>query len=384
MPPVCPQIDPVKPPSLHPRHAALFAADPLLSRRSFALGCQKGDTALAGTAAWSLALEGHLAIRDPILYYAIESIGSAEPVLVELMRGVWGALRPACPWDPSAEWPSIAKTIGTLASAPTGLSAMDLLLHCVSPAGEGSPFVAMRQIRRPARKRALQDRTLPLVDRLAAAFALSDTSDPAWSPEPPLAGGSIYELMSALARMGIPECLLDSVHFAARDHLSAPGLAHALVSSTDGESTPMALAKETTAQVAAIEAGWLDGGAWGPKDLPDVFGLPLATFGLPCTFGPLAMEAALMEDVPIIIKLQAQSGAEPTAIIDTVLKRADRRLLPREQSVAALPSAAALGDLGAFADIGVGPDAIAPTVKLVRPLLPKLAAILTKRLTVLR
>lgn len=91
-----------------------------------------------------------------------------------------------------------------------------------------------------------------------------------------------------------------------------------------------------------------------------------------------------MEDVPVIIKLQAQSGAEPTAIIDTVLKRADRRLLPRDLAVAALPTAAALGDLGAFADIGVGPDAIAPTVKLVRPLLPKLAAILTKRLTVLR
>jgi hypothetical protein len=384
MPPVCPPLDFHKPPILHPRHVALFAADPLLSRRSFALACQKGDTALASAAAWSLAQQGQLAIRDPILYYAIESIGSAEPVLVELMRGVWGALRPNGPWDPVAEWPGIAKSIDTLANAPTGLAAMDLLIHCVSPVDADSSYQALRQVRQSARKRTLQDRSLPLVERLAAALALADTGDPVWSPEPPLASGSTFELMSALARLGVPECLLESVHFAARDHLSAPGLAHALVCTTDGESLPMVLPDEAAGHVAAIEAGWLDGGVWGSADLPDVLGLPLAAFGLPCSFGPLAMEAALMEDVPVIMKLQAQSSAEPAAIVDTVLKRADRRLLPREQPVAALPFAAALGDLGAFADIGVGPDAIAQTVKLVRPLLPKLAANLTNRLTVLR
>jgi hypothetical protein len=382
MPPVCPPLDFHKPPTRHPRHAALFAADPLLSRRSFALACQKGDTALAGTAAWSLALEGHLAIRDPILYYAIESIGSAEPGLVELMRGVWGALRPAASWDPGAEWPTIAKTIDTLANAPTGMAAMDLLIHCVSPAEPGSPFQAMRQVRRSVRKRALLDHELPLVERLAAALALADTGDPAWSPEPPLASGSTFELMSALARLGVPECLLGSVHFAARDHLSAPGLAHALVSTVDDASGPLPLAPESAA-VAAIEAGWKDGGPWGPADLPGVLGLPLAAFGLPCPFAPLAMEAVLIEDVPVVMKLQAQSGAEPVAIFDTVLKRADRRLLERDRPVAALHHAAALGDLGAFADIGVGPDAIASTIKLVRPLLSKLAAELAKRLAVL-
>ena len=242
----------------------------------------------------------------------------------------------------------------------------------------------MRQVRRSARKRALQDGKLPLVERLAAAFALADTADPVWSPEPPLASGSTFELMTALARMRVPECLLESVHFAARDHLSAPALAHALVSTVDGASLPMALPDETTAHVAAIEAGWLDGGPWGPTELPDVLGLPLAAFGLRCSFGPLAMEAALFENVPVVMNLQALSGAEPVAIVDTVLKRADRRMLPRDQAVAALPFAAALGDLGAFADIGVGPDAIAPTIKLVRGVLPQLAACLTKRLTVLR
>lgn len=383
MPPVCPPLDPNKPPTLSPRHAALFAADPLLSRRVLGAALLRGDPATAGIAAWHLSQFGAYQIRDTILHYTIESIGSAEPVLVELMRGAWGALRPAGHWDALAEWPLIAKTLQTLAAAPTGLGAIDLLIHCVSPSGPGTPFDALRQVRRLARKRILKSADSSAVERLAAAFALADTTDPLWSPLPAVEGGSTFELMGVLAGLGTPECLLESVHFCPRDQLSAPALAHALVSTFPTDQSPVAIPGVTDTVVAEVEAAWQAGGAWGAADLPDVFGLPLAAFRLPSSFGPAAMEAALLDDPGVLFALKAVTDAEPVEIVDTVLKRADRRLLMRELAVPALPQAAVLGDLGAFADVGVGPGSIGSVVALVRGVLPVLATVLEQRLKVL-
>lgn len=371
MPSLCPPFDLRTPPFLPPRLEASFINDYPVIRRAFCYACLLGDRDVAGSAAWELALHDDRWVRDAVLFHAFEDIGFADPAAIEHVRVSWGILRPQPFWTPFDAWPSIAKTIEVLVNASTGTAAADLLAYCIYPLTPSEPYQAQREIPYAARKKVLRDPNKSLVERLAAALAMAGLADPLWSKDPVLDDGLTEGLLNELQHLEVPPYLLNGIHFADEGMMSAPALAQCLMASTGAQAGPSGISKPVRNAAMHINHTWIDGHAWGPADLPDVLGLPLASFRAPSMFGKAAILGALSKSVTNAIA--AVTTVDPVLVVDVVLARATRRMFKRDASVASLPLAAALGDIGVFASIGVKPYAIGPVLNAVRPILPKMA-----------
>lgn len=367
----CPPFDLRTPPFLPPTLEACFMSDYPVIRRAFCYACLLGERDAAASAAWQLALHDDRWLRDTILYHAFEEIGFADPKAVEHVRISWGTLRPQPLWTPFDAWPSIAKTVAVLTKAKTGTAAIDLLAYCVYPLNPTEPYQAQREVPYAARKKVLQDPNKALVERLAAAFAMAGLGDPLWSKDPVLADGSIQGLLDELERLEVPAFMLQGINFADEGMMSAPALAQCLMTSTGAKAGATGISKPVRDAAIHINGIWMDEQTWGPEDLPEVRGLPLASFRAPSMFG----KAAILGALPALVSnaIAAVTTVDPVLVVDVVLARATRRMFKRDASIASLPLAAALGDIGVFASIGVAPYAIGPIVNAVRPILPKMA-----------
>lgn len=373
------------PPDVPTWMMAAFAAHPHLSQDIFASACLLGDRATLNIAAWDLVQKGEFAIRDALLGFAIEQVGFADVPLLSAIRREWGAIRPQIDWEPVRDWLDVGVTVRSLAAAPTGTVATDLLAYCLYPVTKDVPFKTLWKAKHELCAQILGDLTKPLVIRLPAALASMDHIDPRWSYCMESMDSAEENMVEILLSQGAPQVLIDDLQYAQRDERSFPAVAHLLVHGEHvAPSGPPSNALDPVlAQTAElIRASWFDP-QFGEVGPPPVLGLPLAAFGWHAEPGKTAMQEALAQVPGVVKRLKALSKADPVEIVDTVIGRATRRLAARDTKLPAFPYAPEMGDMGMFCRIGISPFEIVSVLNLVRPILPAIAKNLAARLVVL-